>query len=133
MQRLNMVLYAFVTYMLLSSVSRHSMETHTLSSLLVSTAQLSVICSCPAFSRSLSVCVHRSAVEKPTMLPECSPRSLLAAMATKNSTLLVTTLLTQTRDRTAEDILFQTGRKESGNSTEQIWRRLLLGQSGPAK
>ena len=54
-------------------------------------------------------------------------------MASKNSTLLVTTLLTQTRDRTAEDILFQTGWKESGNPTEQIWRRLLLGQSRPAK
>ena len=40
-------------------------------------------------------------------------------MVTKNPTLLVTTLLTQTRDRTAEDILFQTGWKESGNRSDR--------------
>ena len=51
-------------------------------------------------------------------------------MATKNSTLLVTTLLTQTRDRTAEDILFQTGRKESGTRPSKSGGDYFLANHG---
>lgn len=51
-------------------------------------------------------------------------------MVTKNPTLLVTTLLTQTRDRTAEDIFFQTGWKESGTRPSKSGGDFFLANHG---